>query len=629
MFELSVACKYLTPRWRQLSVSIISLVSILVIALVVWLIVVFFSVKDGLEEGWIEKITALTAPIRITPTDKYYASYTHLIDSISAKSDYTTKTIGEKLSAINDSAEDPYDEESDEEIPSSWPKPILGADGQKINLVAALLRHVKDNPYAKHSKAIGFETTFANLHLRMVRKINTAGSTQQFIDQGAYIGSFDPTSRTLAKTLLPPSVEDISHLLAMQSTSSDNLLQEMPGAVHQVDRETLRRRLHAFFDAIAITALKVPDSGWRAPKQLMSIPGGTLLKATLVDSSIDRAGRVADLKFMVEGEVDGHSFKEEVPLSGLEIGAFTLDPSKGTSLFVQLANGPEIRLKGDDSIGEPILLPKGYRKGGALLGDQGYIAYHSPTPGALQEMRAPVYVAGFYDPGIMPIGNKYILAGNGLISTIRASYDGQDGLAGSGINFSFDNISDAKQIKRELQGALAKDGILPYWTIETYHEYEFTKDLIEQLESEKNLFGVISLVIIIVACSNIISMLIILVNDKKLEIGILRSLGATSYSIAAIFGLCGIVMGTLGSVIGIVAALLTLHNLNTLVAWIGSIQGHDLFNPTFYGDTLPTTLSTEALALVILATACISLLAGIVPAIKACLIRPSAILRSE
>ena len=49
MYELSVARKYLVPRWRQLSVSVISVISVLVIALVVWLIVVFFSVTNGLE----------------------------------------------------------------------------------------------------------------------------------------------------------------------------------------------------------------------------------------------------------------------------------------------------------------------------------------------------------------------------------------------------------------------------------------------------------------------------------------------------------------------------------------------------------------------------------------------------
>src|ERR1700704_6021378 len=96
MFELSVALKYLIPRRRQLSVSIISLISVLVIALVVWLIVVFFSVTNGLEKNWIQKLTALTAPLRITPTEAYYNSYYYQIDSISDASQYNPKTIREK-----------------------------------------------------------------------------------------------------------------------------------------------------------------------------------------------------------------------------------------------------------------------------------------------------------------------------------------------------------------------------------------------------------------------------------------------------------------------------------------------------------------------------------------------------
>ena len=147
--------------------------------------------------------------------------------------------------------------------------------------------------------------------------------------------------------------------------------------------------------------------------------------------------------------------------------------------------------------------------------------------------------------------------------------------------------------------------MLPDWRVETYQEFEFTKDLIQQLHSEKNLFTLISTVIIIVACSNIISMLIILVNDKKHEIGILRSMGATSLSIAAIFGICGIVMGTIGSIVGIIAALLTLHHLEYLVGLISGLQGYDLFNPVFYGETLPNEVSYEALLFVVFATAII------------------------
>ena len=106
-------------------------------------------------------------------------------------------------------------------------------------------------------------------------------------------------------------------------------------------------------------------------------------------------------------------------------------------------------------------------------------------------------------------------------------------------------------------------------------------------------------------------------------------MGASSKSIALIFGLCGMVMGTIGSFIGILLAILTLFYINELVQFMGRLQGFDLFNPIFYGHTLPSSLSMEALLYVMVATAFISLLAGIVPALKASLIRPAEILRAE
>ena len=143
MFELSVATKYLMPRWRQLSVSIISLISILVIALVVWLIVVFFSVTNGLTSNWIDKLIALTAPVRIIPTENYYKSYYYLSDSISSKSDYNLKTIGEKLKAAES---DPYDPSIDEEPPASWRAPDRNPDGSlrdPVKLAIASIENMK------------------------------------------------------------------------------------------------------------------------------------------------------------------------------------------------------------------------------------------------------------------------------------------------------------------------------------------------------------------------------------------------------------------------------------------------------------------------------------------------------
>ena len=124
-------------------------------------------------------------------------------------------------------------------------------------------------------------------------------------------------------------------------------------------------------------------------------------------------------------------------------------------------------------------------------------------------------------------------------------------------------------------------------------------------------------------------MLIILVNDKRVEIGILRSMGASARSIGGIFGTCGVTMGLLGGLIGTGAAVATLHYLQELVNFISAVQGYDAFNKMFYGDSLPNELSYRALSFVFVATLLISLLAGIIPAIKAARMRPAAILRSE
>lgn len=698
MFELSVAYKYLIPRWRQLSVSIISLVSTLVIALVVWLIVVFFSVKDGLESSWIDKITALTAPVRIIPTDKYYHSYYYLSDTISGNSDYSAKTIGEKL---HSAATDPYDPALDEETPQEWQSPDLDKNGKVKDLVKTVFLAASSLKEIEGIKATDYETTVANLRLRLLRNIQDREvQSQQFLEQASLVGSFDADTASMGKALVQPKAADFNHLLHMQTISSDNIKEEAPSAIHTLNAPNLQNRLQSFFQTIEITALKTPARGWNLPHKLLAntelqavalikdnkvikimipataeeaskllqqwksegwqanemvlkidsvghaeskIPGqefnpvapstaitlvgNTEFTAHLLEKSIKSSKAIHQLQFALSGNIQGYPLKGYTALGPLEIAEAKIK-SDSENAFMATASPKGITMP-SPSNGDPILLPKGFRDSGALIGDEGYLSYYSPTPSSVQEQRIPVYVAGFYDPGIIPIGGKYILAGRNLTALIRASYNQENTHFSNGINIRFNNIADAAKVKEKLLEAFQKAGIAPYWQIETYQEFDFSKDIIQQLQSEKNLFSLISLVIIIVACSNIISMLIILVNDKKLEIGILRSMGATSASIAAIFGICGMVMGAIGSLTGILAAVLTLRYVNELVGFMSRLQGHDLFNPLFYGTTLPTELSLEALMFVLMTTVAISLLAGIVPAFKASMMRPSAILRSE
>ncbi len=712
MFELSVACKYLLPRRRQLSVSIISLISVLVIALVVWLIVVFFSITDGLEKNWVQKLTALTAPVRMIPTDAYYHSYYYLIDSISEASNYSHKTIREKHNSL---LTDPYNPEVDEEIPAYWPNPDRNSDGTLKDLVKLVYASLNEVPNVAGLHGQDFELTATHIELRLLRHTTIlhasnvyGGTTQSALSYPAYLGNFESDNLYLGKTLLSVERQDFNNLLDLMGIANQDLSEGAEGKKNLFQPDILQRRLKNFFGSVIIKQLQSRPAGWNIPRYLLpsqfewevcailkeqqvvrlivpqqtqrllalqadleeqgltvisgrtkkeeegllsvilsgqepqylthfnlTFAGGSPFAAQLDRASIDRARQIDDLRFEVEVPIQGSLLKGSVPYRGLEIAVADTQIPSGEEIplwvhQLKLANGtPTFALPNDPDIGEGIVLPKSFRDVGVMMGDRGSLRYLSPTASMLQEQQIPVYVAGFYDPGIIPIGGKFILANQEITSLIRASHQQEDKAAlTNGINVRFHYLDQADSVKAQLVQILKEKGISRYWNIETYREYEFTKEIMRELQSQKNLFMLIAVVIILVACSNIISMLIILVNDKKIEIGILRSMGASSKSIALIFGLSGAIIGILGSVAGIVAAILTLQHLDTLVALLSKLQGHEMFSANLYGQVLPSELSFEALSFVIIATVCISLLAGIVPAIKACLLRPSHILRS-
>lgn len=682
MFEFSVARKYLTPRWRQLSVSIISMISMLVIALVVWLIVVFFSVTNGLEQRWVQKLTAVTAPVRVTPTPDYYNSYYYLVDSIAAASDYTLKTIGEKK--LMD-AGDPYDPDADEELPFAWLPAERDHNGQLKDLVAGAFDSINASG---DFHASAYEITGANIKLRLLRLQGPIPS-EATLAQTAYVATLDADGPQMDHTLMSHQVEDMENFYVLLGLSDQGMGDEYSDSFRWVIPEVLRDRLTRFYATATVTELKTPESGWRVPP--IFFQGTESWKAISVNPGLPShrifvpikenaiPAIIADLQsegFKAEPTIlDGQAinpdtpiyisggvvFKSQVAIDSIKnadrpndvvfnlvtylqkkkvAGAAKMGPLRFSSVVETKANANspmwlhrdanKTLILGSDLLpGDAVVLPKTFHDVGVRMGDRGFISFYTPTASTVQEQRLPIYVSGFYDPGIVPTSGKLLLASSEVTSMIRASHETQNNSATNGINVHFNDLSKADQVKADIESQLQARGIDRYWKVETYREFEFTKPLLDQLQSDKTLFLLISTVIIIVACSNIISMLIIMVNDKKMEIGIMRAMGASALSIAIIFGLCGFMMGMIGSFIGISLAVITLKNIDLIVNLLSSLQGHNAFNPIYYGDSLPNEISFEALAFVVLVTGLLSLLAGIVPAVKASLLKPSAILRSE
>lgn len=696
MFELSLIKKYLHPKWKQLSVSLISLISLIVVALVVWLILVFMSVTNGMEKKWTEKLIALSAPLQILPTQAYYESDYYQLDSISHLADYSYKSIEEKKAAGL-----VYDPLIDEQAPMGW-IPTKGRD-----LVAEVYDSIHAVKKDKSLKASDFEVSLANARFRLLRSSHGANlgyeaNEQSFLTQLSYLASFDSSNPRLQKIILPHTERDLTNLFALLGSSANNLQQEQPQRDLLLSKHTFQERLKAFLEFVQINTLKVGDKGYPLPHHLLPkkgqlkallvsnqtlyipkttkelaslkkelllktphvfdavidlessqvylekknkplsayrlmLPAHTHLEASLIEASIKDADCPSMLQFALKTTLQKIPLLAHIPFQNLEIGsAQWIDKLTEINYeqplytyFLQQDGHSKVILPTDPHIGDGVLLPKSFRDQGMLLGDRGYLAYQAQTTSSLQEMRLPVYVAGFYDPGLIPNGGKIILAPKKIISAINASIQVKDSLIGNGINVWFDTLADADKIKTSLQKSFQEKGIDAFWQIKTYKEYEFSKDFLEQISSDKMLFSLIAVIIILVACTNIISMLILLVQQKKKEIGMMQAMGASKKSIALIFGGCGMAIGLLSSLIGTLAAYLTMKNMPALMNLLSQLQGHQAFNPAFFGDALPSTLNYEALRFVLIATLSLSLLSGLVPALKAMRLNTSDVLRSE
>jgi lipoprotein-releasing system permease protein len=298
------------------------------------------------------------------------------------------------------------------------------------------------------------------------------------------------------------------------------------------------------------------------------------------------------------------------------------------SYSAKVENGKIILPEGPEAA---VLLPKSYRDSGVKIGDRGFLSYSTASAASSQEQRIAIRAAGFYDPGFLSLGNRCLIVPTAVTRQIYSSTQtfSSDGAPTNGIFIWPKNLDQVDLLQKTIANRFEQAGIGNYWNLTSFEEYEFSKDLLQQLRSDRTLFTLIAVIILLVACCNIISLLVLLVNDKKREIAILQSMGASSKSIAAIFATCGASLGIISCFIGTLLALVTLHNLTTIVSFLSQLQGKTAFNPTFFGQSLPNELSLDALTFVLIATPLLSILAGLIPAIKASRIRPSQVLRSE
>jgi lipoprotein-releasing system permease protein len=249
----------------------------------------------------------------------------------------------------------------------------------------------------------------------------------------------------------------------------------------------------------------------------------------------------------------------------------------------------------------------------AVIAPQGLV-----TPAGLIPRLKQFTVAGVFEAGITDAD-----AGLALVHLRDAQTLYQLGESVTGVRLKLDDLFAARTVARELLAKLPQDAYASDWT-------RSHANFFRAVEIEKRMMFIILALIILVAAINIISTLVVAVKDKQADIAILRTMGAKSGSVMQIFIVQGMVIGAIGTLIGVILGIVTALNIDVIVPAIESaLQIKFLSKDVYLIPDLPSDLQFDDVAAVALMALALSFLATLYPSWSAARVNPAEALRYE
>ena len=197
---------------------------------------------------------------------------------------------------------------------------------------------------------------------------------------------------------------------------------------------------------------------------------------------------------------------------------------------------------------------------------------------------------------------------------------------GNGINFIEVNIDDremARKYTRLLQKEVGREMQVKSWM-------QDNQQFLSALEVERTAMFVILSLIMVVAAFNIIASLFMLVKDKTKDIAILRTIGASTKQIMTVFILNGMIVGIIGTALGVILGLLFSYNIENIRQFLEKISGTKIFDPAIYFlYSLPSVVKISDVLFIASLAIVVSFLATIYPAYKASSLNPIEAMRYE
>ena len=192
-----------------------------------------------------------------------------------------------------------------------------------------------------------------------------------------------------------------------------------------------------------------------------------------------------------------------------------------------------------------------------------------------------------------------------------------------GVQLRLANVMDARLAGTELQNRLGPDVFVRDWT-------RINRNWYDAVQIEKRLMGIILTLIVAVAAFNLVSTLVMTVTDKRADIAILRTLGASPRSIMGIFMVQGATAGVIGTLSGCGLGLLIAYNVDVIVPAIERALGVAFLPGSIYLiSRMPSEPMASDIVPVLVTSLVLAFVATIYPSWRASRVNPAEALRYE
>ncbi len=197
----------------------------------------------------------------------------------------------------------------------------------------------------------------------------------------------------------------------------------------------------------------------------------------------------------------------------------------------------------------------------------------------------------------------------------------------TGLRLKFADVFAAPRLVESVGLALAADGRGNFTSNDWSRE---NASYFRAVRIEKTMMALIMMLIVAVAAFNIVAALVMVVNEKRTDIAILRTLGLHPSSVIGIFLTQGVLIGWCGSLLGVVLGLSLALNVDVIVPFLENVFGMHIFDPdVYYITAIPSEVRVGQVAVIASAALFLTLLSTIYPSIRGARTEPAEALRYE